>query len=76
MKIHQIWLHPVKSMAGSTVDWCDLDDLGMVGDRVWATRDVAKARGIPHWTTDLAVRPTRWRSAWPMDEPFDRTTIR
>ena len=42
MKIHQIWLHPVKSMAGGTVDWCDLDDLGMVGDRIWATRDIAK----------------------------------
>jgi len=42
MKIHQIWLHPVKSMEGATVEWCDLDELGMVGDRIWAVRDITK----------------------------------
>lgn len=42
MKVDQIWLHPVKSMEGGTVEWCDLDELGMVGDRIWAVRDTEK----------------------------------
>jgi uncharacterized protein len=42
MRVDQIWLHPVKSMVGETVDWCDLDELGMVGDRIWAVRDTEK----------------------------------
>lgn len=42
MKIDQIWIHPVKSMAGDPVDWCELDGLGVVGDRIWAIRDIEK----------------------------------
>lgn len=40
MKIAQIWIHPVKSMIGETVDTAELDELGVVGDRIWATRDL------------------------------------
>ncbi|MFM7871461.1 MAG: MOSC N-terminal beta barrel domain-containing protein, partial [Actinomycetota bacterium] len=40
MKLDQIWVYPVKSMVGDTVDSCDLDVLGIVGDRMWAVRDL------------------------------------
>lgn len=50
--IAQIWQYPVKSMAGTMVDGASLDDTGMVGDRVWAVRDLERggirgARKIP-----------------------------
>jgi hypothetical protein len=40
MKIAQIWILPVKSMVGETVEAAELDELGLVGDRIWATRDL------------------------------------
>lgn len=40
MKLEQIWVYPVKSMIGGTVDSCDLGALGIVGDRTWAVRDL------------------------------------
>lgn len=40
MKLDQIWVYPVKSMVGGTVDSCDLDTLGIIGDRMWAVRDL------------------------------------
>ena len=40
MKLDQIWVYPVKSMVGGTVDSCSLDHLGIVGDREWAVRDL------------------------------------
>ena len=40
MKIEQIWSYPVKSMMGELVGSCDLVETGIVGDRVWATRDL------------------------------------
>lgn len=40
MKIDQIWMHPVKSMVGATVESARLDELGLIGDRVWAVRDL------------------------------------
>ncbi len=42
MRIHQIWRYPVKSMIGETVEVAELDDLGVVGDRTWATRDLER----------------------------------
>lgn len=39
MEISQLWQYPVKSMIGQQVDRIDVDDLGVVGDRTWATRD-------------------------------------
>ena len=40
MHVSQIWIHPVKSMVGGTVESAALDDLGVVGDRIWAVRDL------------------------------------
>lgn len=40
MKLDQIWVYPVKSMVGVTVDSCEMSSLGIVGDRMWAVRDL------------------------------------
>jgi uncharacterized protein YcbX len=44
MHVHQIWQYPVKSMIGGTVPSAELSTLGVVGDRMWAQREVE--RGI------------------------------
>ncbi len=50
MHIGQIWRYPVKSMIGETVACATYDDLGMLGDRRWATRDQQRGdiRGAKH----------------------------
>ena len=40
--VAELWRYPVKSMIGSTVDAVELDELGIVGDRTWATRDLER----------------------------------
>ena len=40
LPLSQIWVYPVKSMVGATVDECSVSELGLVGDRVWAVRDL------------------------------------
>ncbi len=40
--VSQLWRYPVKSMMGVTEDTIDLDALGIVGDRPWATRDLVR----------------------------------
>ncbi len=42
MTVTQLWRYPVKSMLGFTVDEVELDELGIVGDRTWATRDLER----------------------------------
>jgi len=42
MNIDQLWVYPVKSMMGSTVDNIELSKLGIVGDRYWAIRDLER----------------------------------
>ena len=42
MHVSQLWVYPVKSMMGSTVDSVDLNPLGIVGDRHWAIRDLER----------------------------------
>jgi len=37
--VAQCWRYPVKSMLGEVVPEVELDLLGIVGDRLWATRD-------------------------------------
>lgn len=48
---------PVKSMQGDSPEAVDLDDDGIVGDRIWALRDVATDKLVS------AKRPRLWRSA-------------
>ena len=42
MQVTQLWRYPVKSMVGGVVDSVELDDLGIVGDRTWAVRDLER----------------------------------
>ncbi|MCP3938541.1 MAG: MOSC domain-containing protein [Actinomycetia bacterium] len=42
MEITQVWRYAVKSMIGETVDSGELSELGMVGDRTWAARDLER----------------------------------
>lgn len=42
MHVSQLWRYPVKSMVGGRVDRVELDELGVVGDRTWATRDLER----------------------------------
>ena len=38
----QLWRYPVKSMVGEVVDAVEFDELGVVGDRTWAARDLER----------------------------------
>jgi uncharacterized protein YcbX len=40
VNVSEIWIHPVKSMVGGTATSVVLDELGAVGDRIWAVRDL------------------------------------
>ncbi len=42
MHVSQLWRYPVKSMVGCRVDSIELDELGIVGDRTWAARDLER----------------------------------
>ncbi|MCP5029718.1 MAG: MOSC domain-containing protein [Actinomycetia bacterium] len=42
MEITQLWRYPVKSMIGERVDVAVLNELGVIGDRSWATRDLER----------------------------------
>lgn len=42
MQVRELWRYPVKSMIGETVDAVELDELGIVGDRTWAARDLER----------------------------------
>ncbi len=42
MHVSQLWRYPVKSMIGDRVDSIELDELGIVGDRTWAARDLER----------------------------------
>lgn len=42
MHVSQLWRYPVKSMVGGSVDSIVLDELGVVGDRTWAVRDLER----------------------------------
>lgn len=42
MNVDQLWVYPVKSMMGSTVDTIELSTLGIIGDRHWAIRDLER----------------------------------
>ena len=38
----QLWRYPVKSMQGEVVEQISLTELGVAGDRTWATRDLVR----------------------------------
>lgn len=40
MHVTELWQYPVKSMIGSRLPEAHFEPLGMVGDRIWALRDV------------------------------------
>jgi uncharacterized protein len=40
--VSELWRYPVKSMVGERVDTVELDPLGIVDDRLWATRDLER----------------------------------
>lgn len=40
LSVNEIWVYPVKSMVGDTVESCLINELGIVGDRLWAVRDI------------------------------------
>ncbi len=42
MQVTQLWRYPVKSMVGGVVGTVELDELGVVGDRTWAARDLER----------------------------------
>jgi hypothetical protein len=42
MRLSQIWTYPVKSMVGEMVSSCEVNELGIMGDRIWATRDLER----------------------------------
>ncbi len=42
MQVSELWRYPVKSMVGETVETIRLDELGIVGDRTWAARDLER----------------------------------
>jgi uncharacterized protein YcbX len=42
VRIDQIWRYPVKSMIGGTVASVEIGELGLVGDREWAVRDLER----------------------------------
>ncbi len=42
MQVSQLWRYPVKSMVGGRVDSVELGELGIVGDRTWAARDLER----------------------------------
>ena len=39
LRVGELWRYPVKSMMGERVERVQLSELGVVGDRAWATRD-------------------------------------
>ncbi len=42
MHVTELWEYPVKSMIGNRVPDGEFTDLGLVGDRIWALRDVER----------------------------------
>lgn len=57
--VAQLWRYPVKSLGGVTVDETHIGPRGMLGDRLWAVRDLerditASARRIPLLLTATA----------------------
>jgi uncharacterized protein YcbX len=58
-QVSQLWRYPVKSLGGERVEHAELSARGVLGDRLWAVRDVerdvtASARRLPALLTATA----------------------
>ena len=58
-RIAELWRHPVKSLGGERVERTTITPRGLVGDRLWAVRDLerdvtASARQLPALLTATA----------------------
>ncbi len=58
-QVAQLWRYPVKSLGGEQVEHADIGPRGVLGDRLWAVRDIerevtASARRIPVLLTATA----------------------
>jgi uncharacterized protein len=58
-QVAELWRYPVKSLGGTRIDQADVSARGVLGDRLWAVRDVAKdvtasARQLPVLLTATA----------------------
>jgi uncharacterized protein YcbX len=67
-QVAELWRYPVKSLGGTQIDQADMSARGVLGDRLWAVRDVEKdvtasARQLPVLLTATA----RYRGAVPPD---------
>ena len=61
-QVAQLWRYPVKSLGGGQVEHADIDPRGVLGDRLWAVRDLERdvtvsARRIPALLTATARYP-------------------
>ena len=58
-QVAELWRYPVKSLGGERVEHIDIGPRGVVGDRLWAVRDLerdvtASARRVPALLTATA----------------------
>ena len=63
MKVHSLYLYPVKSLAGISVNSFDLDDFGPVGDRRWMIVDAVQKFVTQRSNPELAQVGTRLEGA-------------
>jgi len=61
-RVTELWRYPVKSLGGGQVEHVDIGPRGVLGDRLWAVRDLkrdvtASARQIPSLLTATARYP-------------------
>jgi len=61
-QVAELWRYPVKSLGGTRIDRADVSARGVLGDRLWAVRDVGKdvtasARQLPVLLTVTARYP-------------------
>jgi uncharacterized protein len=66
--VAQLWRYPVKSLGGEQIESADIGPRGVLGDRLWAVRDLkrdvtASARQLPKLLTATA----RYRGPVPLD---------
>lgn len=63
MNVHALYLYPVKSLAGISVDSFPLDDFGPVGDRRWMIVDADQRFVTQRSNPELALVATRFDGA-------------